>query len=292
MSEQQFLPDKRWLRESLERAAASYDDAAVLQREVGGRLLERLDLVRLAPARILDLGAGTGFASRALLKRYPKAEVVALELSTAMLRRARRRAPWLRRLPVVCADAERLPFKPASFDLIVSNLALQWCHDPDQLFAGLVRALRPDGLLMFSTLGPDTLRELRQSWAAVDDKIHVNAFLDMHDVGDALVRAHFADPVMDVEHFTLTYSALADLMRDLKSSGARNVSAGRPRVLTGKGALQQVESAYEAFRDEDGRLPATFEVVYGHAWAPKALPQRRGAGGETFVPLGRIRRRG
>ena len=292
MIEQQFIPDKHLVRQAFDRAAESYDEAAVLQREVGERLLDRLDLVRLRPQRILDLGCGTGVGSRALMKRYPKAEIVALDLSTAMLRKARKRAPLLRRLPAVCADAERLPLRPASFDLIFSNLTLQWCYDLDATFTGLVRSLRPEGLLMFSTFGPDTLTELRQSWASVDQNPHVNAFIDMHDIGDAMVRAAFADPVMDVERFTLTYSQPRDLMRDLKAIGAHNVSPGRRKSLTGKQSLAAMEAAYEGFRAEDGRLPASYEVVYGHAWAPREMPQRRGGAGEAFIPIGRIGRRG
>lgn len=289
--EQQYLPDKSLVRRSFEQAAAHYDEAAVLQREVGERLLERLDLVRLQPARVLDIGCGTGVATRALTKRYPRAQVVALDLAPAMLRLTRRRAPLLRKPWGVCADAEALPFRPGSFDLIFSNLTLQWCHDLDRVFAGMVRSLRPEGLVMFSTFGPDTLTELRQSWATVDQRVHVNAFLDMHDVGDAMVRAAFADPVMDVENIAVTYERARDLMRDLKTIGAHNVSAGRARGLTGKGGLQEMERAYERFRRPDGRLPATYEVVYGHAWAPRQLPQRRGGSGEAFVPVNRIGRR-
>jgi malonyl-CoA O-methyltransferase len=292
MIEQDFVPDKAQLRRAFGRAAACYDEAAVLQREVGERLLGRLDLMRVQPRRILDIGCGTGVATRALMKRYPKAQVVALDLSTAMLGQARRRAPLLRRLPAVCADAERLPLLPGSVDMVFSNLTLQWCHDLNRAFAGFLRCLRPEGLALFSTFGPDTLKELRRSWAAVDRRTHVNAFVDMHDIGDALVRAGFADPVMEAEAFTLTYDSARDLMRDLKTIGAHNVSAGRPRGMTGKRALAAMEAAYEGFRDADGRLPATYEVVYGHAWAPRELPQRRGAAGEAFVPVGRIGRRG
>jgi malonyl-CoA O-methyltransferase len=291
MSDVPPVPDKRWVRRSFDQAAAAYDAAAVLQREVGERLLERLELVRLQPRRILDVGAGTGVATRVLMKRYPKAQVIALDLAPAMLRQARKRAPLLRRLPCVCADAEALPFAAGSFDMVFSNLTLQWVHDLDRVFGGLLRVLRPEGLLMFSTLGPDTLLELRRSWAEADVESHVNTFFDMHDIGDGLVRAAFADPVMDVERFTLTYQTARDLMRDLKIIGAHNVSQSRERGLTGKHKLQRMEAAYENFRRADGRLPATYEVVYGHAWAPRQLPQRRGSAGEAYIPVGRIGRR-
>lgn len=292
MSNSPSAPDKSWVRRSFDRAAADYDAAAVLQREVGARLLERLDLIRLQPRRILDIGAGTGVATRALMKRYPKAQVVALDLAPAMLQLARKRAPLLRRLPCVCGDAEALPFAAGSFDMVFSNLTLQWCHELDRVFTGLQRVLRPEGLLMFSTLGPDTLIELRRSWAEADAGEHVNTFFDMHDIGDGLVRAAFADPVMDVERITLTYPNARALMRDLKVIGAHNVSQSRERGLTGKHKLRRMEAAYERFRRPDGTLPATHEVVYGHGWAPRELPQRRGQAGEAYIPVGRISRRG
>ncbi len=259
------LPDKASARRSFERAADRYDEAAVLQREVATRLLERLDLVRLSPQRILDLGSGTGYCIDGLLARYRKAEVVALDIALPMLRHARRRGRWLRRPRCVCADAERLPFADDSFDLVFSNLMMQWCVDLDATFAELRRVIRPGGLLLFSSFGPDTLKELRAAWGEVDGYAHVNTFLDMHDVGDALLRARFADPVMDVERLTLTYRDVRKLMRELKQIGAHNVTAGRPRGLTGRHRLQRLVEAYERFR-HDGLLPATYEIVNGHAW--------------------------
>ncbi len=259
------LPDKASARRSFERAADRYDEAAVLQREVATRLLERLDLVRLSPQRILDLGSGTGYCIDGLLARYRKAEVVALDIALPMLRHARRHGRWLRRPRCVCADAERLPFADDSFDLVFSNLMMQWCVDLDATFAELRRVIRPGGLLLFSSFGPDTLKELRAAWGEVDGYAHVNTFLDMHDVGDALLRARFADPVMDVERLILTYRDVRKLMRELKQIGAHNVTAGRPRGLTGRHRLQRLVEAYERFR-HDGLLPATYEIVNGHAW--------------------------
>jgi malonyl-CoA O-methyltransferase len=259
------LPDKVSARRSFERAAARYDEAAVLQREVGTRLLERLDLMKIQPQRILDLGSGTGHCIDGLFERYRKSGVIALDIAQPMLQRARRRGRWLRRPQCVCADAERLPFADSSFDLVFSNLMLQWCVDLDTTFSELRRVLRPGGLLLFSSFGPDTLKELRESWQRVDRYAHVNTFLDMHDVGDALVRTRFADPVMDVERLTLTYPDVWKLMRELKQIGAHNVTGGRPRSLTGKHHMQQLVEAYETFR-RDGVLPASYEIVNGHAW--------------------------
>jgi malonyl-CoA O-methyltransferase len=262
-----YRVDKRQARLAFERAAATYDAAAALQREVGQRMMERLDLIRLQPARILDLGAGTGEFSHALLRRYRKADVVAIDVAFSMLRRTRRRGGWLRRPDCVCGDAESLPFAAGSFQFIFSNLMLQWCQDLEPVFAELRRVLAPGGLLMFTTFGPDTLRELRASWEAADGYSHVNRFIDMHDVGDALVRTRWAEPVMDAERITVTYREARTLMKDLKHLGAHNITAGRPRGLTGRRRLQRMLQAYEAYR-RDGVLPASYEVVYGHAWAP------------------------
>ncbi|HEY5720627.1 MAG TPA: malonyl-ACP O-methyltransferase BioC [Gammaproteobacteria bacterium] len=280
---QPYALDRRAVRASFERAAASYDAHAVLQHEIGDRLLSRLELMRLQPRALLDLGCGTGRQTAGLGQRFPGATLVAADLAEAMLRTAAGRAHpapplW------ACADMAQLPFAPGSFDLVFSNLAFQWSMDPAALFAGVRRVLRPGGLLLFATFGPDTLGELRASWAEVDRRNHVNAFFDLHDLGDALLRARFADPVMDCEHLTVTYRELGGLLRDLKAIGAHNVTAGRPRGLTGRQALARLTAAYETFRRADGTLPATYEVVYGHAW----LPPDDGAAGA--VPVDALRR--
>ncbi|MFO1350922.1 MAG: malonyl-ACP O-methyltransferase BioC [Gammaproteobacteria bacterium] len=274
--------------ESINRAAWTHDAATPIHREIGARLLERLELIRITPHFIVDIGCGTGITSIALRKKYPKAQVIGLDMAWALLARARQRASWFRKSLWVCSDTETLPLRDASCDLLFSNLALHWCNDLDQTLQEFKRILKPEGLLLFSTLGPDTLIELRQSWRAADAFTHVNAFIDMHDIGDALIRARFADPVMDVERLTLTYRDVYGLMADLKNSGARNFTAGRPRSLTGKQRLQTMLHAYEQFR-RDGRLPATYEIVYGHAWqtAPTATRQP----GIVTVPLSQLRRR-
>ena len=278
------------VRRSFGHSARDYDATAVLQARVRAELLERLDLVRLEPKAILDLGAGTGHASGALKRRYRSSLVIAVDLAEGMLREARRQQPLLRRFNRVCGQAAALPLRDGSVDLVFSNLMLQWCNDPDAVFMECRRVLAPGGLLTFTTFGPDTLVELRRAWAAADARTHVNRFIDMHDLGDALIRAGFAEPVMDVERYTLTYAEVRDLMRDLKAIGAHNANAGRPQGLTGKRALAQMVEAYEQFR-RDGRLPATYEVIYGQAWAPTAESPRRRADGEVAVPVTSIRRR-
>ena len=205
-----------------------------------------------------------------------------------MLRAARRQQGWWRRFARVCADLEQLPLASATVDLAFCNLALQWLTEPDRALAEIARVLRPAGWLYFTTFGPDTLGELRAAWAAVDGYTHVNRFIDMHDLGEALTRNGFADPVLDVEHFTLTYADVRALMRDLKAIGAHNVTAGRPRGLLGRRRLAALEAAYERFRS-DGRLPATFEVIFGRARAVER--ERIEIPREIRIPVSSLTRR-
>lgn len=273
----EFEIDKQAVRRAFSRAASQYDAAAVLQREVCTRMLERLDLVKLQPARVLDAGCGTGWGTRQLSQRYPAAQVLALDIAYGMLQTARGDVAWWKKLfgatqqNHVCADIEALPLAAGSVELVWSNLAVQWMNDLPGAFRELHRALKVDGLLMFSTFGPDTLKELRAAFAHVDGHNHVNRFIDMHDIGDMLVAAGFAEPVMDMEILTLTYDDVRAVMQDLKSIGAHNATAGRANGLMGKTVWQQVLANYERFRHE-GKLPATFEIVYGHAW--KAQPKQ------------------
>lgn len=270
------------VRRAFDQAAARYDAHAVLQREVCDRLLERLDFVSLDPATVLDLGAGTGYGLERLRLRYPEAGLLALDIAPAMLAAARERLPrpgWLDRartlLPAggsaqptdfVCADMAALPLAANSVQLVWSSLALQWAQDLEATLKGIHRTLAPGGLLMFATFGPDTLKELRSAFAGIDASPHVNRFTDLHDIGDMLVHAGFAHPVMEMEMLTLTYADLKALMRDLKGMGAHNASVDRARGLMGKSAWVQLEAAYARHRTAQ-RLPATFEVIYGHAWA-------------------------
>jgi malonyl-CoA O-methyltransferase len=278
MDKPRFMPlEKRRVRESFDRAAERYDEVAVLQCEVGNRIMERLELIRLQPTTVLDLGAGTGVFTGALARRYKGARVIALDLAPRMVMAARRRKTWLSKQSFVCGDAERLPLADHCIDMIFSNLTIQWCTDLAQLFAEFRRVLRPGGVVMFSTLGPGTLKELRESWRAVDDYVHVHDFFDMHDVGDAMLRAGLADPVLDMEDFTLTYPNVYQLMRELKILGAHNAASERRHGLSGRGAMEKMAAAYERFRT-NGLLPANYEVVYGHAWAGAAA-------GEVCIPL-------
>lgn len=295
-----FHLDKHLVRSAFDQATEHYDEIAVLQREIGQRMLERLDLIRIQPQRILDAGAGTGSFSSSLSNRYPQSHIIALDLSSAMLRHARQHVSmnstwrWLpyinkkfNKQMFVCGDIEQLPLTENCVDMIFSNLTLQWCNDLDRVFEELQRILKPGGLLMFSTFGPDTLMELRECWRKIDHFTHINAFIDMHDIGDALLRHRFSEPVMDAEHITLTYKDIRTLMHELKMLGAHNVTAGRRQTLTGKGRIKALIEHYETYRRE-GVLPATYEVVYGHAWVAENKLLDPHARHETTIPLSQL----
>lgn len=289
------LLDPRQIRRSFARAAPVYAATAVLQKEVEARLLEQLDYVERAPARVLDVGAGPGRASAALKRRWPKAQVVALDLALPMLREANKQAGrWRPKFARLNADAMALPLADASVDLLFSNLCIQWVMDLPALFAEWRRVVAPGGLVLLSTFGPRTLHELREAFAAVDDDPHVSPFAPMHRLGDALLASGLRDPVLDADTFTLTYPAARDLMRELRAIGAGNAARARRRTLTGKARMQRVQEAYERFR-RDALLPATYEVHYAHAWGPPAGQPRRTPGGDlAVVPMAGIpiRRRG
>ncbi len=273
-----FHFDKQRVRQNFGRAATSYEKHDVLQQEVQSALLERLDFYTADPARIVDVGAGTGRGTALLKKRYAKAEVIAVDLALPMLRAAKQHASWLKPFQRVCAEATALPLADHSVDVLHSNLCFQWIDDLKALFAECVRVLKPGGLLAFSTFGPDTLKELRASWAEADQQPHVSRFLDMHDVGDAMLAAGLRDPVLDVHRYTLTYSEPRKLLEELQGLGATNADQTRERGLTGKARYKRMLAAYETMR-LDGRIPATWEVVSAHAWGPPPGQGRRGADG-------------
>lgn len=252
--------DKHASRRSFDRAASSYDEHAVLQREVESRVFERLEYIRNEPATILDLGCGTGSGSRLLAKKFPQATIVSLDWSTPMLQHSGMTEP-------VCADMHALPLAGRSVDLVFSNLAMQWSYDLPAIFREFRRVMSTDAMLVFTSFGPDTLTELKQAWRSVDELPHVNDMPDMHDIGDELQAAGFRDSVMDAERLTLEYPDVLALMRELKSLGERNVASQRFRGLTGKDRLDNVVKFYDKFRNNN-RYPASFEIVYGVAFAP------------------------
>ena len=288
-----FALDRRAVARSFDRASGSYDAAAALQERVRGELIGRLDELKIQPSTILDLGAGTGHAARALKRRHPRAQVIAVDIAAGMLERARAQSRWLRRFERVRADAYALPFRDGSFDLVFSSLMLQWCDDLDTVFAEIARVLAPGGLLLFSTFGPGTLAELRDAWTVSDGQPnHVNHFFDPHALGAALLHAGLGEPVLDVDRVVSNYPDVISLMRELKALGAHNVTRGRARGLTGPRRLAAMTKAYEASR-RHGQLPATYEVIHGTAWGAKR-PSTKSAGfpRESLISPSSIRRRG
>ena len=259
--------DKQRLRDDFSRAAQSYDAAAVVQHEICVRTLERVDMLKLQANTIIDIGSGTGQSLKGLRTRFPASDITACDIALPMLVQCRKQSGGTGRL--VCSDAEQLPFVNESAELIFSTSTIQWCADIGQFMAECLRILRPNGVLIFSTFGPDTLLQLRQSWAKVDQLEHVHEFLDMHHLGDLLLATKFSDPVVDMEVINIHYQSLRQLLRDLKDTGSQakfnattsTISSG----LMSKEKYRLLEQAYEEHRQENGLLCASYEVIYGYA---------------------------
>jgi malonyl-CoA O-methyltransferase len=270
IAERYGLPIQAVVRRRFDAAAATFDDAAVLHAEARSRMLERLALFKLDPERVLDVGAATGAGSAALAALYPQAQIIAVDESLPMARRAATNAPGC----IVCAgDAHELPIADHSVDLVFANLLLPWI-EPHLVLAEFARVLRKDGLALFTSFGPDTLVELRRAWSTVDDHIHVHGFIDMHDLGDLAARAGLSEPVMDVDRLELRYSSLERLIADLRETGAVNSASGRPAGLTGRGRWQAFQKALQPRVGAD-QLAVTVELVFGQAWSTggKATPR-------------------
>ncbi len=265
---------KQDIADSFSKAAPHYEASAFLQKEAASRLLERLDIMNISPKNILDAGCGTGFCTRILNKAFSKAKTVGVDIAPGMIEHANKQNGFFNKIDYQVADIEKLPFADNTFELVFSNLTVQWLIGATSVFEELNRVLKPGGLLIFSTLGPDTLMELRESWQQVDKNVHVNSFFDMHIVGDQVHNAHFENTVMDRDVITLTYQTMIGLMKDLKAIGAQNMDTGRQKGLMGKSKFEKLKKAYDSFRWDDGQLPATYEVVYGHAW--KKIEQAKG----------------
>ncbi len=274
---------------AFDKQATEYEKAAKVQNEIGERLFERLHYLKITPRYVLDLGCGTGIFTSQLKKLYPQAQVIGLDLSYAMLKQSRRKQKWRCKWPLINADMTSLPFNDGVFDLVFANQTIHWSSPLSAVIRELNRVMNLNGCLMFSTLGPDTFKELKQAWSVVDNYAHTNDFIDMHDIGDCLLAEHFLDPVVDMELLTVHYSSLKQLLQNLKAQGVRNINQARNEGLTGKNSWQTFESAYQALSTPQGKYPLTYEVVYGHAW--KGSQHRIEKGTETFIPISQIRRR-
>lgn len=248
--------DKRAVAASFSRAASTYDQVAELQRQVGSNLLARLP-ESLQPRALVDLGCGTGYFTRALNARFGRA-VLGLDIAEGMLRYARAQGP--EQAAWITADAEALPLRDSSQDLLFSSLALQWCPDLGRALNDARRVLRPGGCMAFNTLVEGTLGELRGAWEQVDGYIHVNRFMPLAQLQAVLAGAGFARWHCEVETHVLHYPQLSALTHELKSLGAHNLNAGRPGGLTGRARLKALTAAYEGYRQDAG-LPATYQVA-------------------------------
>jgi malonyl-CoA O-methyltransferase len=278
------LPETRAARRAFDRAR-EFESACFIHDEARSRLLERLEVVRLAPKVAVDLGCATGRGAAGLAARYPAARVLAVDSSLGMLRAAAAAAG--EGVRVVGGDAAALPLRGGSVDLLLANLVLPWCR-PDRLLVEAARVLCDGGALLFATLGPDSLQEIRAAFAAVDDRIHVHAAFDMHDLGDLAMAAGLAEPVLDVDRIEVTYTHVAGLVRDLRAVGAVNVAGARRRSLTGRRRWGRFVERLP--HRADGRFAVTVELILGHAWGRGAVATRGSSTREIRVPISRIKR--
>jgi malonyl-CoA O-methyltransferase len=287
----EFSLDRKAVARAFDRAAMHYDSALQPLQRLNAELLERVRFFSLEPQHVLDLGAGTCHGSLQLREYFPSAQLFSVDLSLPMLRAAPR--GWWRRARFhrVVGDAVRLPVRDHSIDLVYSNLLLPFCDQPHRVFLEIARVLRPGGLFLFSSLGPDTLRELRAAWASVDAEVHVSEFPNLPQLGDALMHAGLIEPVMDTEQQRLYYPDVQALMRELKAAGAHNSIGSRRRALTGRGRLQAMAASYDCVRTPRG-LPASFETIFGAAFAAARQADNEPAGSnEVAIPVSSLRKR-
>ena len=258
--------DKQSVKKFFNRAAKSYDNAAILHEELVNRLLQRLQYIRHQPETIIDIGCGTGKGVRGLQMAYPRARVCATDIAYEMLLQARSSFRLLSKKRLVSADMEQLPFATQAFDLVFSSLAMHWSNDLGATLREFARVSKPGALLMFSSFGPGTLVELADSWQEIDAYPHVHQFVDMHDVGDAMLAAGFAQPVVDAETIRMEYRDFRSLLDDLRNIGASNADVSRRRGLMTPKTLSKLEKSYRQRGYDNNKFVASYEIVYGHAW--------------------------
>ncbi|WP_028384324.1 malonyl-ACP O-methyltransferase BioC [Legionella moravica] len=278
---------KNEISKAFGKHAEEYERAAKVQQEIGERLFERLHYLKIAPQRILDLGCGPGSFSKELSLLYPKAQIIGLDLVPGMLALARKKQGWRRRWSLVAADMRQMPFATGMFDLVFTNQVIHWAAPLAHVFREINRVMNVNGCLMFTTLGPDTFKELKMAWSGANHYAHVNEFCDMHDIGDSLMAEHFLDPVMDMELLSVQYETLPKLIAALRAQGVRNINPERNHGLTSRSAWQQFEKNYAGLITDSGKYPLTYEVVYGHAW--KGEQRNTDKGIETLFPISQIR---
>ena len=285
--------NKQHVRDDFSNAASSYDAAAIVQHEICERTLERVDMLKLQPRSILDIGTGTGRSLHGLKSRFADSLITACDFALPMLNQCHQQLDDSHAVNLVCSDAERLPYADESFNLVFSTSTFQWCTDLNQVLSECRRVLCSDGVLIFSTFGPDTLLQLRNSWAQVDDFDHVHEFIDMHHIGDLLLATQFSDPVVDMEMIDIQYSSFRQLLQDLKDTGSRGkfkyTDLPRSSGLMSKQKYLRLQQAYETYRQENGLLPASYEVIYGYA-RKGAFEQASGKSEEITVPFSDIKR--
>mgnify|MGYP001821132614 FL=1 len=255
----------RDIQRRFDRAATNFSSADFVHTVTRDGLLARLEPLLLQPTAILDLGSATGATGRLLRKRFKRAHVVSLDLSRAMLEVARQNKPWFSRSSFVQGNAHQLPFADSAFDLVLANQMLPWAPEPQPVFEEVSRVLKKGGVFAFATLGSDSMQQIERAWASIDDGAHVNRFPDMHDIGDGLVRAGLADPVLDVDRLSVSYDSADKLFADLTLAGARNALAGRSRGLLGRNRFAALKKALAAAGSDD-KIILDLELVYGHCW--------------------------
>lgn len=280
---------KKHIIRNFNKAAATFDAAAFLFAATNANLLWRLEVIPIQPQRILDCGAGTGAGSQLLLKKYKKAEVVSFDLATAMLKKAKKKKTWLQKNSFVSGDAAQLPFATSSFDFVYANLMLHWCDDVQMVFSEWQRVLRPNGLLMFTVFGPDTCKELFQAVHAINPAQATLSFVDMHILGDALLKNQLLDPVLDVENLQINYANAEQLFKELRQIGGRNLHPDRLKHLFVKSYYSQLTAELNKFKTEQGKIPLSVEIIYGHAWAGAAKGNIK-KGTEIEIPISSIKR--